>query len=307
MPAQPPPQSLHTPQTVGQTTAPAGGFPQPASSTGNRSSTGNFGQMGGLMGSGVLQEGPPDAPRSLQQPHARSFSQGNMLGHQSAAQQQFPSRNSTQTPLKYGNGSTMSSQGPPQLGALPFQGSQPPGRQASPVQSASPSQGPPDGRASAGSFGAGALPAYGATATAAPAQSVQPSSKPVFGVQLGRLYERDGLAVPMVVYQCIQAVDLFGLGLEGIYRQSGSLTHINKLKGMFDTGMPSAPRHEPLAPAGLTRRIGRIVEPFARLSKPGKLLPRRQQRHRPVEAVSPRPSGPAAHVGAPRRLYRRGQ
>ncbi|KAL3955048.1 hypothetical protein ACCO45_010611 [Purpureocillium lilacinum] len=38
----------------------------------------------------------------------------------------------------------------------------------------------------------------------------------------------------MVVYQCIQAVDLFGLGVEGIYRQSGSLNHINKLKGMFD-------------------------------------------------------------------------
>ncbi|EQB44159.1 hypothetical protein CGLO_17123 [Colletotrichum gloeosporioides Cg-14] len=39
----------------------------------------------------------------------------------------------------------------------------------------------------------------------------------------------------MVVYQCIQAVDLYGLGVEGIYRQSGSLTHINKLKTMFDT------------------------------------------------------------------------
>lgn len=44
----------------------------------------------------------------------------------------------------------------------------------------------------------------------------------------------------MVVYQCIQAVDLFGLGLEGIYRQSGSLNHINKLKGMFDAGMQAS-------------------------------------------------------------------
>ncbi len=61
-------------------------------------------------------------------------------------------------------------------------------------------------------------------------------SKPVFGVSLAKLYERDGLAVPMVVHQCIQAVDMYGLGVEGIYRQSGSLTHINKLKSMFDAG-----------------------------------------------------------------------
>jgi hypothetical protein len=51
------------------------------------------------------------------------------------------------------------------------------------------------------------------------------------------LYERDVLAVPMVVHQCIQAVDLYGLGVEGIYRQSGSLNHVNKLKNMFNSGM----------------------------------------------------------------------
>ncbi|KAM0611502.1 hypothetical protein ACHAP1_001254 [Verticillium nonalfalfae] len=68
-----------------------------------------------------------------------------------------------------------------------------------------------------------------------PAQAGPMPTRPVFGLSLERLYERDGLAVPMVVYQCIQAVDLFGLGVEGIYRQSGSLNHINKLKNMFDT------------------------------------------------------------------------
>lgn len=60
--------------------------------------------------------------------------------------------------------------------------------------------------------------------------------KPVYGLTLSRLYERDGVAVPMVVYQCMQAVDLFGLGVEGIYRQSGSMAHIQKLKAMFDNG-----------------------------------------------------------------------
>lgn len=85
----------------------------------------------------------------------------------------------------------------------------------------------------------GPPPAYGGAAPGShgPPQSGLPnSSKPVFGIPLNRLYERDGLAVPLVVYQCVQAVDLFGLGVEGIYRQSGSMNHINKLKAMFDAG-----------------------------------------------------------------------
>lgn len=64
----------------------------------------------------------------------------------------------------------------------------------------------------------------------------EPPARPVFRVTLSELYERDQLAVPMVVYQCIQAVDLYGLGVEGIYRLSGSLPHVNKLKAMFDQG-----------------------------------------------------------------------
>ena len=41
----------------------------------------------------------------------------------------------------------------------------------------------------------------------------------------------------MVVYQCLQAVDLFGLDVEGIYRLSGTATHITKLRSIFDNGM----------------------------------------------------------------------
>jgi Rho GTPase-activating protein RGD1 len=62
------------------------------------------------------------------------------------------------------------------------------------------------------------------------------SAKPVFGISLEKLYDRDQLAVPMVVYQCIQAVDMYGLGVEGIYRLSGSVPHVNSLKSMFETG-----------------------------------------------------------------------
>lgn len=63
-----------------------------------------------------------------------------------------------------------------------------------------------------------------------------PALKPVFGLSLEDMLKRDGSAIPLVVYQCIQAVELFGLEVEGIYRLSGSSTHISKLKSIFDNG-----------------------------------------------------------------------
>ena len=63
-----------------------------------------------------------------------------------------------------------------------------------------------------------------------------PPVRPVFGISLEELFRRDGTAVPMVVYQCIQAVELFGLEVEGIYRMSGNSNHVNKLRSMFDHG-----------------------------------------------------------------------
>ncbi|KAF1344834.1 hypothetical protein BDV97DRAFT_402588 [Delphinella strobiligena] len=70
------------------------------------------------------------------------------------------------------------------------------------------------------------------TATATP--SSLPPLKPVFGVNLEELFRRDGTAVPMVVYQCMQAVDLFGLDVEGIYRVNGTAAHVQQLKALFD-------------------------------------------------------------------------
>ncbi|KAI9715222.1 MAG: hypothetical protein M1828_000920 [Chrysothrix sp. TS-e1954] len=61
-----------------------------------------------------------------------------------------------------------------------------------------------------------------------------PSNNPVFGMSLEALFRRDDSAVPMVVYQCIQAVDLFGLDVEGIYRVSGNSAHISMLRALFD-------------------------------------------------------------------------
>lgn len=58
--------------------------------------------------------------------------------------------------------------------------------------------------------------------------------RPVFGVSLNELYARDGTAVPLIVYQCFQATELFGLEIEGIYRLSGSANHISHMKALFD-------------------------------------------------------------------------
>jgi hypothetical protein len=104
---------------------------------------------------------------------------------------------------------SISSSGPPQLSTLPFQNSSP--------LSTSFSQ-------------ASNIPQQ------APAPIMSNNLKPVFGMTLEQLFERDSSAVPMVVYQCIQAIDLYGLEVEGIYRLSGTASHVNKLKAMFDNG-----------------------------------------------------------------------
>lgn len=70
-----------------------------------------------------------------------------------------------------------------------------------------------------------------------------PPTKPVFGLRLDDLFKRDGSPVPMVVYQCIQAVDLYGLDVEGIYRVGGSQQHIQQMKAMFDSGKYSLFTH----------------------------------------------------------------
>ena len=66
-------------------------------------------------------------------------------------------------------------------------------------------------------------------------ETSSPPNRPVFGMSLEELFVRDGSAVPMVVYQCLQAVDMFGLEVEGIYRLSGTASHITKLRGIFDS------------------------------------------------------------------------
>ncbi|KAJ3095870.1 hypothetical protein HDU97_006444 [Phlyctochytrium planicorne] len=59
------------------------------------------------------------------------------------------------------------------------------------------------------------------------------NAKPVFGVSLSTVFERDGQA-PMVVTRCIQAIEAYGLSYQGIYRISGTNTQIQRLRTLLD-------------------------------------------------------------------------
>ena len=181
----------------------------------------------------------------LPQAHERSFSQGpafsqgppqpydngrvgsmgsmGAMGAMGGAMAGSMSGNQRGPPPSHGsyNSGSISSSGPPQLSTLPFQTSETPPPMLPQHQSTQPlyAQSP---------------------VSVQPSASQLPPLKPVFGLGLDQLFERDGSAVPMVVYQCIQAVDLFGLEVEGVYRLSGTASHVNKLKAMFDNGK-SAP------------------------------------------------------------------
>ncbi|KAJ5461179.1 uncharacterized protein N7458_002731 [Penicillium daleae] len=69
--------------------------------------------------------------------------------------------------------------------------------------------------------------------------NLPPLLKPVFGVSLDDLYDRDGTAVPSLLYQCFQAIELFGLNVKGIYRVSGRANYVSYLKALFDNNTPS--------------------------------------------------------------------
>jgi hypothetical protein len=91
-----------------------------------------------------------------------------------------------------------------------------------------------------------------------------PPVNPVFGVTLDELFRRDGSPVPLVVYQCIQAVDLYGLEVEGIYRIPGTSSHIQAMKALFDSDAtqvdfrnPEAFQHDVNSVAGLLKQFFR--------------------------------------------------
>ncbi|KAK4155333.1 hypothetical protein C8A00DRAFT_31859 [Chaetomidium leptoderma] len=250
--AQNPPQQ--PPSSAGQHQPPPPGvfqgsrastFSDPPIPPGNQGSVGH--SYNQSMGAIPMLGGPPRP--SSQPQHERSFSHGSTMnqGNNAPANQQHRGPSPQQQPQMpnprfNGSFSSATSPGPPQLGALPFQSTPPQQSQPPPSYAPLPSQ-----QASAAPNAPqphlAMVPpqAHRQSPPAGPQMgSHMAPPRPVFGLTLSKLYERDGLAVPMVVNQCIQAVDLFGLNVEGIYRLSGSVPHVNKLKNQFDADSTSS-------------------------------------------------------------------
>lgn len=55
-----------------------------------------------------------------------------------------------------------------------------------------------------------------------------------FGVPLGDQMVRDQVEVPRIVVKCCEAVEKYGLTLQGIYRVSGTMTKVQELKRRMD-------------------------------------------------------------------------
>lgn len=52
--------------------------------------------------------------------------------------------------------------------------------------------------------------------------------------------DSDSNQVPMIVRLCIEAMELRGMDIEGIYRKSGPQSQVNSLISSFNSGSPKA-------------------------------------------------------------------
>ncbi|KAI7314543.1 RhoGAP-domain-containing protein [Hortaea werneckii] len=218
-PSSPPPQQPSLSATSGPMSQP--------NSTNSRYST-QAPPPGPLVAPSQPQQYGPPASQGSQSQQASGMYQSQ--GMQSPYQQQplqsptaMPDR-SYQSPA-FGDRPTRDNyQAAPPYPMHPSERSPPPSQQnmgslSSPTQSTPYDGHPPNPRAAA--------------ASVSPGPNLPPL-RPVFGVSLDDLFHRDQSAVPMLVIQCILAVDHFGLEIEGIYRLSGTSSLVSKLRAQFD-------------------------------------------------------------------------
>lgn len=63
--------------------------------------------------------------------------------------------------------------------------------------------------------------------------------RPTFGVDLAEQMIRDNVEVPRIMLRCCAAIERWGIDSTGIYRLSGSVSKVSKLKGLLDRGQSS--------------------------------------------------------------------
>lgn len=259
------------PPNMGPRTVPSAAESAPPNAQGARPPRGaSLGPTGDFSGNGRPGPGPGPGPQNAvpRPPNAGPPSQmgpqnGPRPGAPGPQQSQMGPGNSGPRPPQMGRG-----QGPPGAnpalrpagtGPGPEQGMAPPGAGGGGA-GVGPMQGPPNGASRQGpGTGPGpqnapprpaqgppngaprsSHPGPGGSISSLPSRQSGPRPgppvRPVFGVSLDELFQRDGSAVPSIVYECVQAVDLYGLDVEGIYRTSGSAHHIMELRQQFDHG-----------------------------------------------------------------------
>ncbi|XP_011795569.1 PREDICTED: rho GTPase-activating protein 27-like [Colobus angolensis palliatus] len=85
----------------------------------------------------------------------------------------------------------------------------------------------------------------------------------VFGCALAALCERERSRVPRFVQQCIRAVEARGLDIDGLYRISGNLATIQKLRYKVDHGEAGRTQCGRLEPSSSGLRDDVLPEPLA--------------------------------------------
>lgn len=76
----------------------------------------------------------------------------------------------------------------------------------------------------------------GNTANSNGQQPVPDKSRAIFGVDLAEQMIRDNVEIPLIVEKCCAAIEKYGLMSQGIYRISGTITKVLKLKEKLDKG-----------------------------------------------------------------------
>ncbi|KIW15337.1 hypothetical protein PV08_05383 [Exophiala spinifera] len=217
-----------------------GSFPSsgPTSPQGMGARPSNLGQSAQMPGQSESHVGGFGGPQ-MGQPGAPQSSMGQ--GQSSPGPSPGPGYNPALRTTGPGSGPQqgMPPQGREGPGSPSLQSGPNGGPRPGPSMNGGPQNGPPwPTQGSSNGAGRGQYAGSGGSINALPSRQnglmAGPPVKPVFGVSLDNLFQRDGTAVPTIVYQCVQAVDLYGLEVEGIYRTSGSAHHIMELRRLFD-------------------------------------------------------------------------
>ena len=86
-----------------------------------------------------------------------------------------------------------------------------------------------------------AAPTNGIAPNSYPQQRAQPQpvdpGRPTFGIDLAEQMNRDNVEVPPIMEKCCEAIEKYGIGMQGIYRVNGTVTKAAKLREKLDRGM----------------------------------------------------------------------